>query len=219
MRFSTRVIAIAALAIGNFLCTWASSQVVGGFKASSGGGATGTFTSPSEASGGNLTLGLKLVFALEKKVSPGMTYAVLERLNGAHFAYYCIVLHKYSGEVPGEFPFECHVEDDGGKIEQSLKIGTLNCKIAYSIIADSKSTSKDKETFTIQGTDVDLSKGRLLIVDMTGDAVVIKQAAIPPAITSKFSAKKSNETANRVLSDVSQALNNGKLKARVLKMN
>jgi hypothetical protein len=192
---------------------------VGGELNGSGGGSSGSFTGRGEVGGGNLTLMLSLGFALKEKVSPGMTYAVMQRPNGAHFAYYCIVLHRYSDEVPGEFPYDCHVENDRGKIEQSLKIGTLDCKIAYSVIVDSKSTSKDKETFKIQGTDVDLSHGRLLIVDMTGDAVVIKQAASPSAIASKLSAKQPTEIANRILRDVSKSLNDGKLEARIVKTN
>jgi hypothetical protein len=185
----------------------------------SGGSWRGSFDLPrQEISCGNSGLTLKLVFALEEGVAPGMTYAVRETLGGTRFAYFCIVLHKDTSDVSCDFPFDCSVRDNRGQIAQSLKIGKLNSKMAYSLVVGrGGEQGKDKETLTIQGKKVDLGDGRLFVVDLTGDAVVIKQVADPSIDAPTTEAAKTEETVNRVLRDVRDQLDEGKLKARVLK--
>lgn len=166
-------------------------------------------------SGGNLLFELTLGFSIKQGVSPGMTYAVVNKRGGARFAYYCIVRHKYSDTVRASFPYDLFTWDEQGRIEQSLVVGKLSCPIAYSITVDNM--SKDvlgKEKLAVNGTDIDLGYGRVLFIDMTGNQIVITQAAMPSIATKKTDI---DATAGRLLSELSQSLRAGTLTTRVLK--
>jgi Leucine-rich repeat (LRR) protein len=178
----------------------------------SGGGHMAGSLSPShsEISVGGPYLTLSLACAIKEGISPGMNYAVVKTSADAHFAYFCVILHRYS-EDSDDLQYDCRVKDERGEIKQSLRISDLECPLAYSVTVDSE--AKENETLKIRGAEVDLSEGRLLVLDMTGDALVIKQAAIPQIDIPK---EKIDQSAEQILSEVGKSLKDGTFKTRLI---
>ena len=142
-----------------------------------------------------------------------MSYAVFKMHRKNQFGYFCVLLHKYS-EANDDIRYEVRVQDGQGDITQSFKIGDLKFPLAYSIVVKRQGNAYEPvETLKIQDTDLDLSQGRLLVLDMTGDALVIKQAAMPPFDVPK---EDFDAAAEQILTDVSKSLKDGTLKTRLI---
>jgi hypothetical protein len=220
VHFWLKGVSLMALAVCSMLVPHAEVALAQKSSGSGGGSWRGIFSPPrakAGTAGGSSSLGFILshdtVIAIEEGVSPGMSYAVLKMPRNNHFAYFCVLIHKYS-EGKDDIRYEVRVQDGRGDISQSYRIGTLKFPLAYSIVVKRQAKAyEETEMMKIQGADVDLNQGRLLVLDMTGDALVIKQAAMP-----QFDMPKEDldEAAEQILTEVGKSLKDGTLKTRLI---
>ncbi|HEY1598201.1 MAG TPA: hypothetical protein VGG64_01275 [Pirellulales bacterium] len=203
-------------------CNRACAQL----QRASGISASGSFFPPrTSTSGNNSTLRLVLDTAFEENVSPGTSYACLQTARETRFAFFCYVIHKYSDDTDS-ISYETRVRDERGDIKESFKLGNHDCPVVYSIIVNNQAKGAgDKETLNVAGVDLDLSAGRLLVIEPADSAVVVRQGAIPPfdfpknglrAESGEVVTEEVDELTARIVSVVGQSLREGTLKARIV---
>ncbi len=82
-------------------------------------------------------------------------------------AYLVVAKHKYLGEETAEFPVEASAKDGDGRIQQAVVFGDIRLSLEYKLSVDCHYSNVKKEELTINGVALDLSKGRVVYVDLT----------------------------------------------------
>lgn len=80
------------------------------------------------------------------------------------FSYYLIVKHDLGQSEKSDFGEEANAKDGEGETKQTLTIDMRALEAVYKVSVEGK---KVKETLTLNKKEIDLSKGRVLLVDMT----------------------------------------------------
>ncbi|HEY4309505.1 MAG TPA: hypothetical protein VGN12_08645 [Pirellulales bacterium] len=217
---------VVSIAIIAYSTIGANCNSASGQKASSGGEASGSFTFPRGGGGGGSTLLLLVAeTAFPEGATQGISYACLQTARDTRFAYFCLIDHKYS-EDTDEIPYSVHVRDERGEVKQSFKIADKDVPISYAITVNTQAKAVgDKETLKVNGTDVDLDHGRLLLIETTRNKFVVRQAAIPAHEFPKNGLRENkfglvseevDQLTARITRDVNQSLRDGTLKTRMV---
>jgi hypothetical protein len=124
-----------------------------------------------------------------------------------------------------DIPFDIRTTDRRAEIKQSFEIANHVCPIIYSVVVnDAPNAEKDKETLKVRDVELDLADGRLLVIEMIGAEVVVRQGAIPPIDVTKNGillsldrVEEVEQIAARIVREVSQSLQEGTLKTRTVR--
>ncbi len=139
---------------------------------------------------------------------PGSAFATVQAGAGKRqLAYFLVLKHRWPGEGKTESNEDVTAEALTGTAKHALTIDGKALPLVYTITLDAKSKKPKAETFTVGGKAVDLSKGRVLLVDMTADPPKFEQrkldlpGEVADLSTNKAAAALAKEALDALLKD------------------
>ena len=93
-------------------------------------------------------------------------------------SYFVVFKHRLSAGTPLESSEETAVEGDAGTSKQSLTSDGKALQIDYQVQLDAASKKVSRESLTVNSKAVDLSRGRLLLADLTTSPVRWEQRKV-----------------------------------------
>jgi hypothetical protein len=138
--------------------------------------------------------------AILREGKPGAVFTLVQPEKAKRrFAFCLLIKHRLGEEGANECNDEATVEKGVATIKQTVQIAGRSVQLDYKIELDPKS---DRETLTINKKSVDLSRGRVFLVDLTGKEPRWEQRKItlPDDPSEASSKKETEELAEKVLS-------------------
>lgn len=81
--------------------------------------------------------------------------------------YFLLFKHRLSPTMPAEVSEETTADGDTGSSKQSVAIDDKSLQLEYQVQLDATTKKVTRETLTLNKKPVDLSRGRVLLVDLT----------------------------------------------------
>ena len=101
------------------------------------------------------------------------------------YSYLLIVKGDEQRKSPANFSNRCRISRPVAESGGSLEIATRKVAFVYKAELDRTEPPTLKETFSVNGKTLDVSRGRVVLIDLTGDGVSMKQtvASLPASQT------------------------------------
>ena len=117
-------------------------------------------------------------------------------------AYFVVLRHDVGKAEKSEFNEDAEADGKVGKAKQTVSLDGKTLEIAYEVRVGDKEPA---ETLTVNKKGLDPKKGRVLLVDLTGEAVRVEQRKIDlPAGVEAANKKATEELVKKVLAAVAK---------------
>lgn len=93
-------------------------------------------------------------------------------------AFVIVFRHNLLGEGKSEFDDSCSADEAKAEARQAITVNGKAIRIEYKATLDPRSKRLARETLTVNGETVDLTRGRVLLVDLEATAVTTRQRKI-----------------------------------------
>jgi hypothetical protein len=119
-------------------------------------------------------------------------------------SYFLLIRHHLGGSGKSDFSEETTVEDAEGESKQSLTIDGKSLLVEHKVKLDPVTRQPAREALTVNRKAVDVSRGRVLLVDLTVSPPKWEQRklALPAEVPGASSKKAAEELARKVLASL-----------------
>jgi hypothetical protein len=115
-------------------------------------------------------------------------------------AYLLILKHRLGGEGKSDFDDSASAEAGAAEARQAITIDGKTVRLAYKIEVDEKTLKVSREGLTLNGKAIDLSRGRVFLVDLEGKTPHWEQRKVDlPAEVDAGTSKKAATALGRKL--------------------
>jgi hypothetical protein len=137
----------------------------------------------------------------------GSAFGTLRAGKGKRrLSYFVVFKHRLNGEGKSDFTEEATAEDAGGESKQTLTIDGKVLRLEYKVKLDPGTKKVASETLVVNGKSVDVSGGRVFLVDLTTSPPKWEQRKLnlPDDVAEVTSKKAAEELTRKVLASLAK---------------
>jgi hypothetical protein len=138
---------------------------------------------------------------------PGSAFGTVRIGTGKRqLSYFVVFKHRIDTADKTSFDAVTNARDLEGASQQTLSIDAREVKLEYKVKLDPGTKKLSSETLTITGKNIDLARGRVLLVDLTTSPPTWEQRALnlPAEINDTTSKKGAQALAKKVLASLAK---------------